>query len=213
MQDKSSEGLAAGNISFRYGKSADWILRGINLTVKPGERVGLIGPSGCGKSTLARIIAGYERPLEGEVLLNGSPLPKKGYCPVQMIYQHPEQAVNPRWKMEKILCEAWTPDAELLKDMGIEREWLKRWPAELSGGELQRFLIARVLGPQTRFLVCDEISTMLDVITQAQVWEILLKAAERQELGMLVVTHNMALAKRVCTRIVSLTEINGAEYR
>ena len=115
--------------------------------------------------------------------------------------------------MEKILCEAWTPDAELLKDMGIEREWLKRWPAELSGGELQRFLIARVLGPQTRFLVCDEISTMLDVITQAQVWEILLKAAERQELGMLVVTHNMALAKRVCTRIVSLPEINGAEYR
>ena len=110
--------------------------------------------------------------------------------------------------MEGILCEGWTPDAELLRDMGIEREWLKRWPAELSGGELQRFLIARVLGPETKFLICDEISTMLDVITQAQVWETLLRAADRQRLGMLVVTHSTALAKRVCTRIVSLQEIN-----
>lgn len=208
MKTESGKGLEARNISFRYGKAGDWILKGVNLSVGAGERVGLIGPSGCGKSTLAKILAGYERPVDGEVLLGGSPLPRKGYCPVQMIYQHPEQAVNPRWKMEKTLCEGWTPDEELLEAMGIEREWLKRWPSELSGGELQRFLIARVLGPETRFLVCDEISTMLDVITQAQVWEIVLKAAERQGLGLLVVTHNTALAKRVCTRIVSLPEIN-----
>lgn len=209
MQSERGKELEARNISFRYGTRGGWILKGVNLTVKPGERVGLIGPSGCGKSTLAKILAGYERPAEGEVVFGGSPLPQKGYCPVQMICQHPEQAANPRWKLKKTLCEGWTPDEELLKAVGIEKEWLKRWPQELSGGELQRFLIARVLGPRTEFLVCDEISTMLDVITQAQIWEIVLKAAERQGLGLLAVTHNLALAERVCTRIVSLPEING----
>lgn len=206
--EKKNTGLKAENISFRYGKDGEWILKDVSLAVLPGERVALTGHSGCGKSTLAKILAGYERPVSGEVSFHGGPLPEKGYCPVQMIYQHPEQAVNPRWKMEKILCEGWTPDEELLDAMGIEREWLKRWPAELSGGELQRFCIARVLGPRTRFLVCDEISTMLDAVTQAQIWQTVLMEAEKRGLGMLVVTHNMALAGKVCTRIVNLPEIN-----
>ena len=92
--------------------------------------------------------------------------------------------------------------------MGIEKEWLKRWPSELSGGELQRFCIARVLGPDTRFLICDEISTMLDVITQAQIWHLLMEYAEKKQMGLVVVTHNMALAEKVCTRIVSLPDLN-----
>lgn len=207
-KNKNSMKLDARNVSFRYGVHADWILKDVNLTVRPGERVGLVGPSGCGKSTLAKILAGYERPLEGEVFLNGDSLPEKGYCPVQMIYQHPEQAVNPRWKMERTLYEGWKPGGEFLEAMGIEKEWLKRWPSELSGGELQRFCIARVLGPRTRFLICDEISAMLDVITQAQIWQKVLEAAEKNRLGMLVITHNMALAEKVCTRIVCLPEIN-----
>lgn len=200
--------LEARNISFRYHRRGKWILKDVSLTVGAGERVALVGPSGYGKSTLARILSGYEKPDKGEVLWNGKPLPDKGYCPVQMIYQHPEQAVNPRWKMKKILCEGWNPDGETLKAMGIEEEWLERWPAELSGGELQRFCIARVLSPQTEFLICDEISTMLDVITQAQVWQKILVVVEKNHLGMIVVTHNMALAKQVCTRIVKLPEVN-----
>ena len=133
---------------------------------------------------------------------------RRGYCPVQMIGQHPEQAVNPRWRMEKILRECWNPKEELLQRMGIEKSWMTRWPNELSGGELQRFCIARVLGPETKFLVCDEISTMLDVITQAQIWQILLEETERRRMGMLVITHNRTLAERVCSRIVNLEEIN-----
>jgi peptide/nickel transport system ATP-binding protein len=86
--------------------------------------------------------------------------------------------------------------------MGLEECWMNRFPIELSGGELQRFCIARVLSPDTRILVCDEITTMLDVITQAQIWKLLLDAAEERKLGMLIVTHNMALAERICTRIV-----------
>lgn len=201
--------LRAENISFRYDRKSPWILKNVDLTLDAGERVALTGPSGCGKSTLSKILAGYLEPTEGQVLLGGKPLPTRGYSPVQLIYQHPEQAVNPRWKMERTLKECWEPDEELLKEMGIESEWLKRWPSELSGGELQRFCIARVLGPQTRFLVCDEITTMLDVITQAQIWELLLERASERDLGMAVVTHNMALAEKVCSRIVSLPDING----
>ena len=201
--------LRAENISFRYNNKSPWILKNVDLTIETGERVALTGPSGCGKSTLSKILAGYLEPTEGQVLLDGKPLPTRGYSPVQLIYQHPEQAVNPRWKMERTLKECWEPDEELLKEMGIESEWLKRWSSELSGGELQRFCIARVLGPQTRFLVCDEITTMLDVITQAQIWELLLERASERDLGMAVVTHNMALAEKVCSRIVSLPDING----
>ena len=201
--------LRAENISFRYNNKSPWILKNVDLTIETGERVALTGPSGYGKSTLSKILAGYLEPTEGQVLLDGKPLPTRGYSPVQLIYQHPEQAVNPRWKMERTLKECWEPDEELLKEMGIESEWLKRWPSELSGGELQRFCIARVLGPQTRFLVCDEITTMLDVITQAQIWELLLERASERDLGMAVVTHNMALAEKVCSRIVSLPDING----
>lgn len=200
--------LKAENISFRYTENSEWILKDVSLQVESGERVGIIAPSGYGKSTLSRILAGYREPSSGKVLIDGKPLPKKGYSPVQMISQHPELAVNPRWKMEKILNEAWEPDEELLKRMGIEQSWLTRWPAELSGGELQRFCIARVLSPKTEFLLCDEITTMLDVVTQAQIWQLLLEMAEERNLGMIIITHNKSLAERVCTRIVDLTEIN-----
>lgn len=205
--------LEAKNVSFRYDKHSSWILKDINLTVKAGEKVALVGPSGYGKSTLSKILAGYEKPDEGEILWDGKPLPKTGYCPVQMIYQHPEKAVNPRWKMKKTLKEGWEPDQKTLDDMGIEAAWLERWPTELSGGELQRFCIARVLGPETKFLICDEISTMLDVITQAQIWRKVLDVVEKNHLGLIVVTHNMALAKKVCNRIVKLPALNKIESK
>ncbi len=200
--------LSIENINFRYTEKSPWILKDINLKVESGERVGIIGPSGYGKSTLSKIIAGYEKPTSGNVLIDGKPIEEKGFCPVQMIHQHPELSVNPRWKMDKILNECWQPDDKMLKRFGIEKEWLKRWPNELSGGELQRFCITRVLAPETKFLICDEITTMLDVISQAQIWNVLLSIAEEKDYGMIIVTHNMELAKRVCTRIVDLREIN-----
>ncbi|MBR6258688.1 MAG: ATP-binding cassette domain-containing protein [Oscillospiraceae bacterium] len=200
--------LEARDVSFRYG-GGPWILQNVNLAIKRGERVGLVGPSGYGKSTLSRILAGYERPTKGSVLWKGAPLPKRGYCPVQMIYQHPEKAVNPRWRIQDTLCEAWTPDDELLKELRINKElWFRRWPNELSGGELQRFCVARVLGPKTEFLIADEMSTMLDAITQAQIWSVLLDQVKKRDLGLLVITHSMPLAEKLCTRIVDLTELN-----
>lgn len=200
--------LKADNISFRYDEKSKWILRNVNITIETGEKVALVGPSGYGKSTLSKILAGYESPVEGKVLLDNKELPKKGYCKVQMIYQHPENSVNPRWKMEKILNESYKVDDNMLKEFGIEKSWLSRWPSELSGGELQRFCIARALGPETKFLICDEITTMLDVISQAQIWKVITKIVDKNKLGLVVITHNMELAKRVCDRIINLEDIN-----
>ena len=201
--------LKAENIKFRYSDKSRWILNDVSLTVNQGDRVALTGPSGYGKSTLAKILSGYIQPDGGRVLIDEGPLPENTYCPVQMVFQHPEQALNPRWKLKKSLNECWSPDEKFLKSMGIEKEWLDRWPAELSGGEMQRFCIARVLGPETEFLVCDEISTMLDAVTQAQIWRFILEIAEKRNMGLVVVTHNMALAEKVCDRIVYLPEINN----
>lgn len=203
--------IEAKNVTFRYTDRSPLVLNDVSLEIEAGERVGIVGPSGYGKSTLARVLTGYEKPSQGQVLFDGNPLPDKGYCPVQLIYQHPELAVNQRWKMYKTLNECWHPDEELLTKMGIENSWLTRWPSELSGGELQRFCIARALGPETKFLICDEITTMLDVITQAQIWRLLLDVAEKRNLGMIVITHNEHLAKQVCTRIINLPEINHVQ--
>ncbi|MCC8060863.1 MAG: ATP-binding cassette domain-containing protein [Clostridiales bacterium] len=195
------------DLGFYYEKGK-WIFRHINLCVESGERVGLVAPSGYGKSTLSRLIAGYLKPAEGAVYVDGKPLPEKGYCPIQLIYQHPEKAIDPYWTMNRILNECWEPDDELLKEIGIEKEWFTRRPHELSGGEMQRFCIARVLGPGTRFILADEISTMLDAITQAQIWQFLLDQVKKRDLGMMVITHNQALADRVCTRIIDLEKLN-----
>lgn len=197
--------LEAKNVSFRYREHSPWILREISLSVEKGERVGLVGPSGYGKSTLLRLMGGYLKPASGEILLDGKPLPQKGVCPVQLIYQHPEKAINPRWKMKKVLEESGMFRREIMEALGIEEEWLSRYPRELSGGELQRFCVARSLFEGTQFLLADEMSTMLDVITKAQIWNLVLKEVEQRQLGLLMVTHNRALADRVCQRVVELS--------
>jgi peptide/nickel transport system ATP-binding protein len=198
------------DIRFGYGKNRT-ILNNVSFALEAGERAALVGPSGCGKSTLARIMAGYLAPHSGNVRLEGRPLPAEGYCPVQLVYQHPEKAVNPRWKMGKTLTEGWEPDNAFLSRMGIEKPWLNRYPQELSGGEIQRFCIARALGTAARILIADEMSAMLDVITQAQIWEATLDIVTRRNMGLLVITHNPYLAEKICTRIVPFEDLNRSE--
>ncbi len=195
------------DVSFGYVKGKN-ILSGLNFKIGRGEVVGLVGPSGLGKSTLAKIISGYEKPDEGEVTWKGGKLPLKGYCPIQMIYQHPEKALDPGMKISESLAEGYMPDDDLLERLYIKKElWFDRWPNELSGGELQRFCVARVLGPKTELIIADEMSTMLDAITQAQIWKVLMEEVKSRNLGLLVITHNMHLAKRLCDRIVDLSEL------
>ena len=194
--------LEAEHIYFRYDKKQAWILEDCSIKLNRGERVAVFAPSGYGKSTLALLLAGYIRPEKGRILLDEKPLPDKGICPVQLIYQHPEKAINPRWRLRQVLEESGKLNEEVLNAFGIEKAWLDRFPRELSGGELQRFCVARALMSGAQYLICDEISTMLDVITQAQIWNVVLKEAEKQNMGILAVTHNRHLAERIAERII-----------
>ena len=197
--------LEARNISFRYGEKSREILKDFSLKAESTERVGLVAPSGFGKTTLCKILSGYEKPDSGQVLLDGKPLDFYGsYCPVQLIWQHPEQAINPRLLMRSVLEEGDNVSPDLIKRLGIEADWMNRFPAELSGGEMQRFCIARALGQRTQFLLADEISTMLDLITQSQIWHFLMDETEKRKIGMIVVSHSQELLEKVCTRIVDL---------
>lgn len=156
--------LKADNISFSYNKKRQ-ILKDVSLSLESNQIIGLIGDSGSGKSTLCKILSGYITHYSGEVTLDGKKIPDKDYYPVQLIFQHPEKTMNPKWKMDKVLNESWTPPKELKDTFGLKDSWLTRWPSELSGGELQRFSILRALNPKTKFIIADEISTMLDAVT------------------------------------------------
>lgn len=195
--------LKAENITFGYNRDKI-ILKNIDFQIESGEIVGITAPSGFGKSTLGKILSGYLKPDSGQVTLDGEPLKKGGYNPIQLIFQHPEKNVDPKWKMKKVLREAWNPPAGMIEEMGIKESWMNRWPSELSGGELQRFCVLRSLSPDTRFLIADEMTTMLDVITQAQIWQVVQKYAEINNMGIIVISHEKALVERLCTRVVYL---------
>lgn len=209
-------------------------MEGVSLTVEPHERVALVAPSGRGKTTLCRILAGYERPQAGTVTVDGQPLPGKGRCPVQLIGQHPELFFDPRMTLEASLAEAGTPRNRenvsslpvassggakrrsreiscdkpvlhhLLERFDVKEEWLSRYPSELSGGELQRLCIVRALVAEPRYLVADEMSVMLDAITQARIWHELLAEAEQRDMGIVLVSHSPALTGRIATNVVRL---------
>lgn len=200
--------LSAENITFRYEKER-CILKDVSFAIESGEVVGLTAPSGFGKTTLGKILAGYQRPERGRVTIDGTEIKGKGCHPVQLIFQHPEKAVNPKWKMRKVLAEAGTPSPQLTEALGIQSGWLDRWPSELSGGELQRFCVARALSEKTNFLIADEMTTMLDAITQAQIWNTVLDYAKLHEIGIVVISHDQPLLERLCGRIVDLTAYSG----
>lgn len=199
--------LEGKNLSFKYNRN-EYIFKNINISLESNEIVGLIAKSGYGKSTLAKVITGYIKPLEGEVLLENKKISNKGYNPIQLIYQHPEKAINPLWKMKDVLEEGGEIDYGLLCKLGIEEDWLTRFPNELSGGELQRFSVARTLNNRTKFIIADEISTMLDSITQVQIWNVILEYAKINNIGILVISHNTHLLNKICTRVVDLEREN-----
>lgn len=199
--------LEAKNVYFKYERKQPWILEDRSVKIEKGERLAIFAPSGYGKTTLAMMLAGYLEPSKGEILLDGKPLPKNGVCPVQLIYQHPEKAINPRWRLKRVLEESGELREDVLAAFGIENAWLNRFPRELSGGELQRFCVARALMSGADYLICDEISTMLDVITQAQIWRVVLAEAEKRNMGLIAVTHNKHLAERIATRTIDLSAV------
>ena len=202
--------LKAENISFKYPSAKKYLLKDINLELDNNKVMGLIGDSGSGKSTLCKILSGYVTKYEGNVTFDGKSLPKKGFKPVQLIYQHPEKVMNPKWKMEAVLKESWDVPDDFLKEFGIQKTWLTRFPQELSGGELQRFSVLRSLNPKTKFLIADEMTTMLDAITQVQILDSVLKVVKERKMGFLLVSHDMDLVDTICDDKIYLKDINGA---
>lgn len=200
--------LKATNISFKYPSAKNYLLKDVNLELDNNKIIGLIGDSGSGKSTLCKILSGYVTKYEGSVTFDGNPLPKKGFKPVQLIYQHPEKVMNPKWKMEMVLKESWNVPDEFFEEFGIQKSWLTRFPQELSGGELQRFSVLRSLNPNTKFLIADEMTTMLDAITQVQILDSVLKIVKQRKMGFLLVSHDMDLVETICDDKIYLKDIN-----
>lgn len=196
--------LDAKNLYFRYAPDSPWLFNGFSMDVSPGEVVGLQGPSGRGKSTLARILCGYLHPHSGIVAVDGHSGIRNGFNPVQLLFQHPELSVDPRWKIREILREGHTPAEAQLAAFDIDPDWLGRYPCELSGGQLSRVCLVRALSPEVKFLIADEITTMLDALTQARIWKSLLHYSEENRIGMLVISHDEPLLKRLCHRIIEL---------
>ncbi|WP_445475001.1 ABC transporter ATP-binding protein [Methanococcoides methylutens] len=201
------------------------VLNGIDLDVEKGETLGLFGSSGSGKTTVGRCIVGLEKPDSGEILFEGNDFltmgrkERKSVRPkIQMIFQHPEISLNPRLKALDSLVEPMKIHGcydssslsdkvdELLDMVGLRREHLKRYPAHLSGGEIQRIVLARILSINPEFIVADEPTSMLDVSVQAQVLKIMEKIQQEKGISYLLISHDIDVLRKVCDRIAYLED-------
>ncbi|MGN7510904.1 ATP-binding cassette domain-containing protein [Aeromonas salmonicida] len=181
----------------------------LSLAVKAGERLGISAPSGYGKTTLGRVLAGWQ-PVRGsgEIRLDGQPVPEqvKGYNPIQLVPQHPELTFNPYRTTGQALWDVWRPDEAMLARFMVKPEWLSRKPGQLSGGELARIALLRALDPRTRLLVADEVTAQLDPQIQRMLWQELMIECEQRGLGMLVFSHQQALLRQICHRVLRFGE-------
>ena len=194
-----------------YVKAVD----NVSLNVEQGKIVALVGESGCGKTTLGRAIIQLERVSAGQVLLEGTNLTqlsqselRKWRPKMQIAFQDPQSSLNPRLLVETTLTEPMKVHgiganqeerieraAQILEQVQLKREYLWRYPHEFSGGQRQRIGLARALVLNPRFIVCDEITSALDVSVQAEILELLLEIRTQQNLTLLFITHNIGVVE------------------
>ena len=192
---------------------------GVDLSLAPGEALGLVGESGCGKSTLARLVLRLVPPTAGKIrsqgreiasLSDGALRPLRRH--MQIIFQNPHAALNPRRTVFASVAEPLVVQgmagtdvqarvAALLRQVGLPEGFLWRYPHELSGGQKQRVCIARALALEPRLLVLDEPTSALDVSVQAQILEFLQELRSRLGLAYLFISHNLAVVRQVCDRV------------
>ena len=192
----------------------------VNLTIAPGETVGLVGESGCGKSTLGKCIVRLHRPTSGSIIFQGDDLAhEKGAAlkahrrELQMIFQDPVESLNSRHTVGDIVAEpfvihkmgdeAWRKQrvGELLAKVGLPANAAERFPFEFSGGQRQRIGIARAIALEPKLIVCDEPVSALDVSIQSQVLNLMLDLQREMKLSYLFIAHNLAVVKHVSDRI------------
>ncbi|MFJ3927637.1 ABC transporter ATP-binding protein [Streptomyces sp. NPDC090022] len=200
------------------------VVRGANLTLRPGEAVGLLGPSGCGKSTLAKVAALLHRPDRGTLTLDGTPVtgyrhraPRALRTAVGIVFQQPRLSADPRLRLRDLIAEplratgrragAAATVGELAERVGLGADLLERRPHEVSDGQLQRACLARALVLRPRWLVCDEMTAMLDASTTAALVGVVEAYRAETGAGLLAVGHDPVLLARWCDRTTRWSEI------
>jgi peptide/nickel transport system ATP-binding protein len=186
----------------------------VSFTVAQGEVVGLVGESGCGKSTLGRLACGLHAPSEGEVRFRGESLRGRPTHRIQMVFQDPFASLNPRMRVQEIVGEAPrvhglvakkdVPDyvAGLLRQVGLDPAWRRRYPHQFSGGQRARIGIARALAVKPEMLVCDEAVAALDVSIQAQVLNLFMDLRDAFRLTYLFISHDLGVVRHLSRRVV-----------
>ena len=210
--------LIIENISktFKVDKNKELqALKNINIKLKKGECIGIVGESGCGKSTLARIIVGIERKTSGKIIFDNKEIEGISKTKdIQMIFQNPLSSFNPRMKIVDYMWEPLRNYFKLSKkdsiplikksliDVGLDEKSLEKYPHEFSGGQLQRITIARAIIIKPKLIVCDEITSALDVSVQKQILELLKKLQKDLDLSYLFIGHDLAVVQDISQKIV-----------
>ena len=202
------------------------VLEDINLEVRPCRTVAVVGESGSGKSTLARVITGLLPPSEGSVIYEGTALPrsykdrpKEQLRNIQMIYQMPDVALNPRQKLRDVIGrplgfyfgltgkEREQRVKELLEMIELPSNYIDRFTPELSGGQKQRVCIARALAAEPAVIICDEVTSALDQLVAEEILKLLHRLQEELKITYLFITHDLATVKAIADEIVVM--LNG----
>jgi peptide/nickel transport system ATP-binding protein len=221
--------LSAHGIGASYGQRE--VLHDVSIDIWPSECLALVGESGSGKTTLARCIAGLHTQFVGEILLLGVPLPRGAKArdretrrTIQYIFQSPYRSLNPRKTIGQIVGQPLrlffdfgrqeTEDrvAEVLEKVALSPALTDRYPDQLSGGERQRVAIARALAAEPSVLICDEITSALDVSVQAAIVELLSELQRAMGLALLFVTHNLALIRTITQEVAVMSEGRIVEF-